>query len=217
MRRAARAAGGGGLRLALAVAFLIGGMSALLVRKPFILDASGADPVKVEKQKSATEQFLFAVESGTEAAWKSVGKYFPDDPYVARADQQLARLYLLNDRNDDALKLFEQFVNYYGNGDPKYRAFGFAGECLVYYIKANQKETPAAARELDQINSARDARELLEICKGAEPDKLAGMLDRQMVRAVSNGLKTNNPKESAAWEQWRTAHFPDDSNAATQN
>jgi eukaryotic-like serine/threonine-protein kinase len=205
------------LAMALAAAFLIGGISALLVRKPFILDASGADPVKIPMQKSATEQFLFAVELGTEAAWKSVGKYFPNDPYVARADQQLARLYLLNDRNDDALKLFEQFVNFYGNGDPKYRAFGFAGECLVYYTNANQKETPAAVRDQYLRDSAKAARELLELCKGAEPDRLAGMLDRQMVRAVSNVLRTTTPKESAAWEQWRAAHFSDDSSAATQN
>ena len=188
-----------------------------MVRKPFILDASGADPVKIEKQKSATEQFLFAVESGTEAAWKSVGKYFPNDPYVARADQQLARLYLLNDRYDDALALFERFVNYYGNGDPKYRAFGFAGECLIYYHEATQKETPAAARDRYLKESAKVARELLEICKGPQPDRLAGMLDREMVRAVSNVFNKTDPKESAAWEQWRAAHFPDDSSAATQN
>jgi serine/threonine-protein kinase len=206
------------LALALAAAFLVGGASALLLRKPFTLNASAANPAEIPKQKTAAAQFLFAVESGTEAAWKSVGQYFPyDSVYIPRADQQLARLYYHNDRYTDALKLFQRFVNYYGIGDPKYQAFGFAGECLVYFIEATQKETPAAAREQYHRDSAKAARELLEICRGPEPDKLAGMLDREMVRAVSDVLKRNDPKDSAVWEQWREEHFSEDSSAAPPN
>ena len=65
--------------------------------------------------------------------------------------------------------------------------------------------------------SAKAARELLEICKGPQPDKLAGMLDREMVRAVSDVLQRTDPKDSAVWEQWRADHFSEDSGAAPPN
>jgi hypothetical protein len=38
-----------------------------------------------------------------------------------------------------------------------------------------------------------------------------------MVRAVSDVLKNTNPKESAVWEQWRAAHFPDEPAATPAN
>src|SRR5439155_5694795 len=53
--------------LALAAAFFIGGASALLLRKPFILDAIafGLAVSGVDKQKSALERFVYAEEIGT--------------------------------------------------------------------------------------------------------------------------------------------------------
>ena len=151
----------------------------MLVRKPFALNAAAAemDADKVEKKSTAEEQYLYALVSGSESAWKSVGEYFPADKfprdanYVSGANQQLARYYLLHDNYGTALKLFEQFANY-DEVERKFKAFGLAGECVIYSLQGNQKE------------SAKVSLKLSEVSGGLEPAKLDALLDRQMVRNV---------------------------------
>jgi hypothetical protein len=188
------------------------------MRKPFILNtsAAGTGAAAIEPQKTAAEQYLFAVELGTEAAWKSVRHYFPEDKeYTPRADQQLARLYSDSGRYEEALKLFQQFAHSPPLGDPKYKAFGLAGECLTYYSLMQAKETPKSLRDAYKADIAKAGREFLGL-KRAQPDKLGPMLDRQMARNVSDVLKSTNSDESAAFEQWRAANFPEES-SGTQN
>jgi hypothetical protein len=171
----------------------------------------------IEKQKTAAEQFWYAMESGTESAWKSVAQYFPSDQeYTPRAKQQLARLFLQSNRNKEALDLFQQFVRN-PQGDPKYKAFGFAGECLAYYSMSTAKDTPNELRDEYQKDIAKAAGALVKLRDSGPPDKRGTLLDRQMARLVSDVLKaTNNSAESAEFDKWRADHFPDDS-TATQN
>ncbi|HEV3416449.1 MAG TPA: serine/threonine-protein kinase [Pirellulales bacterium] len=195
-----------GLTLAAIVAFVLGGASALLLRKPFLLAASAAasDGGLIGKRTTAAEQYLFAVENGTEAAWKSVELYFPNNPnYVPRANQQLARYYLDHERWDDALKLFDQFAKY-DDTEKSYRAFGLAGECVVYYLEKNQKKSSEKALELSKVAG------------GLEPSKLDGLLDRQMMQAVGYALRkdlANVPQSPALWDKWIENHFHDESSA----
>ncbi len=204
---------------AVAVAFVLGGAAARAMRRPFILDtsAAGLGTAAIEQQKTAAEQYLFAVELGTEAAWKSVRHFFPNDKeYTPRADQQLARLYSNNGRYEEALKLFQQFARNPPLGDPKYKAFGLAGECLAYYSLMQAKETPKALHDEYQHDIAKAGRELLKLCGGSQRDKLGAMLDRQMARDVSEVLKNTNSDDSQAFEQLRAANFRDES-SGTQN
>ncbi|HEV2970816.1 MAG TPA: serine/threonine-protein kinase [Pirellulales bacterium] len=193
------------LTLAMVAAFVVGGASAMLLRKPFLLAASAAssDGRLIDKRNTVTEQYLFAVENGTEAAWKSVGLYFPNDTrYVPRANQQLARYYLQHDRWDDALKLFEQFAKH--NDDPPYKAFGLAGECVVYYLEKNQKKSSEKALELSTVAG------------GLEPAKLESLLDRQMMQAVSYAIRKDLAADSqspALWDKWLEQHFHDEPSA----
>ncbi|HEY2148640.1 MAG TPA: hypothetical protein VGH32_11925, partial [Pirellulales bacterium] len=202
-----------------AVAFVLGGAAARAMRKPFILDtsAAGLGAAAIEPQKTAAEQYLFAVESGSEAAWKSVRQFFPNDKeYTPRADQQLARLYLDNGRYEEALKLFQQFAHSPPLDDPKYKAFGLAGECLAYYSLMQAKETPKSLRDEYKADIAKAGRALLSLSGGAQREKLGAMLDRQMARNVSDVLRNTDSDQSKAFEQWRAANFPDES-SGTQN
>ncbi|HKD35981.1 MAG TPA: serine/threonine-protein kinase, partial [Pirellulales bacterium] len=203
---------------AVAVAFLIGGATSVAMRKPFILDtsAAGAGAAAIEPQKTAAEQYLFAVETGTEAAWKSVRQYFPNDKeYTPRADQQLARLYLGNGRYEDSLKLFQKFAQNPPLHDSNYKAFGLAGECLAYYSLMQAKEISKTLHDEYKADIAKAGLELLGL-ERAQRDKPGPMLDRQMARNVSDVLKNTNSDQSAAFEQWRAANFPDES-SGTQN
>ena len=180
---------------AVAVAFVLGGAAARVMRKPLILDtsAAGLGAAAIEQQKAAAEQYLFAVELGTEAAWKSVRQFFPNDnEYTPRADQQLARLYLDNGRYEEALKLFQKFAHNPPLQDNKYKAFGLTGECLAYYSLMQAKETPKSLRDKYKANIAKAGGELLGLSGGAQCEKLGAMLDRQMARNVSDVLKNIN-------------------------
>ena len=189
---------------AIALALLVGAGAAILLRKPFVLDAAtDAEMHKVEREKNAEEQYLLAVELANEPAWKSVEKYFPKDPvYVPRANQQLARFYEQHDRWADALKLFQKFANY-PDVERSYKAFGLAGECVVYSIEKNPQESARAGLELSKISG------------GLEPAKLDPLLDRQMVAAVGTALRKTktllSTAQNAEWDKWLDSHFHDES------
>jgi serine/threonine-protein kinase len=204
------------LAVALAAAFLVGGAAALLLRPAFLLDASAS---RIPRKKSAAEQYLYAREADptlAEAAWKSVGDYFPkDDEYTPRANQQLARYYLQHDRLDDALEIFDDFAGY-DDVDTEYRAFGLAGECVAYFIEARQEKNPAKTTALRE-KSDKSETELAELDpRGLEPDKLVQKLkDQQMVQAIGNVLVLKKRGQSSdTWSKWLESHFHDEPAAA---
>ena len=192
------------LAAATAAAFLVGGGAAIALRPPFLLNvpASETASATVEKKNSALEQYLYAVEVGTEAAWKSVARYFPANKvYVPRAQQQLARFYLQHDRYEEALALFQDFANY-DDVESKYRAFGLAGQCVVYSLEGKQQESIAKGLKLS------------ELAGGLTPEKLDKLLDRQMVQLVGHVLRkdliANNKQTAADWDKWQEQHFHDE-------
>jgi eukaryotic-like serine/threonine-protein kinase len=201
--------------IVLATAFLIGGASAVLLRSSFLLDtrAVAASSSGIPQKATPVEQYLYAREAGpelAEAAWKSVAEFFPeDDVYTPLANQQLARFYLERDRLDDALKIFEEFSD---DEVDQYRAFGLAGECVVYFIEFKQGKNPAKAADL-RDKSLKSEAELSKLAGGLEPAKLDKLLkDRQMVQAIGNvqvRLHTD-PKKSDEWNKWLESHFHDD-------
>ncbi len=205
------------LTLALVAAFVVGGAAALLLRPSFLLGnrASASSASGIPKKLTPAEQYLYAREADpivAEAAWKSVAEYFPeDDEYTPRANQQLARYYLQHDRLDDALKKFEEFW-YYDSVETEYRAFGLAGECVVYFIKARQETNPVKRADLLEESQKRED-ELAELAGGLTPEKLdRAIKDRQMVQAIGNVLllQKNKKTDSGEWSKWLESHFHDE-------
>lgn len=175
------------------VGIIIGGVTG---RQTFLLDVPKTATSEVPKQDSANAQYLYATLMGTEDALKSVAQYYPDPQdkqYVSLAQQQLAELYLRKNEYDKALDIFKQFVGY-DSVEKHYRAFGFAGEFVVYSIEKNQQERGKAATELSTLAG------------GLTPEKLEKLLDRQMTRLVGSA---NNELKSAEWKAWLETHFQD--------
>jgi serine/threonine-protein kinase len=170
-----------GLGLALLSAPLAGAAVAWFGREPFLL--ADRQPVEIPRQRSAEEQLMWAKLVRSEEALRAVEMYFPGDSYhIRRAHQDLARLYLAQDRLDEAMLLLDELARL--DTDPEFRAFGLAGQAFVH----------ARRREHDQALKAL-----------ADLQPLALRLDGQMsslVRATLEQLRRHMDEQTeAAWDQ----------------
>jgi eukaryotic-like serine/threonine-protein kinase len=140
----------------------------------------------VERQETAESQYIYASMLGTEEAWKSVPKYFPDDPaYGRRAMQHLARLYLQEFDYERALKVFGDFARM-NDAEVQFKAFGLAGEAIVLNRQNKHRQS---ADKLAQLWPLRD--------------KLEGeMRNLVMFTMRSNRNALGDPQPLRRWNQW---------------
>jgi serine/threonine-protein kinase len=133
--------------LAASVAFTAGLLLALQRHKPLI--SNGPPPVTVvEKKATAEAQWVYALMIDTEDAWKSVSAFHPEASlYGMRAKEQLARLYLQEDEYQKALAIFNEFAEQ-PSVEVRFRAFGLAGQAVVYTI---QKKYAQSAEKLAEL------------------------------------------------------------------
>ena len=169
------------LGLALPAALLAGAAFAWLGREPFLL--ADREPETVPKQRTAEEQLMWAKLARTEEALRAVETYYPNATYhIRRAHQDLARLYLAQNRLDEAMFLLAELATL--DSDPEFRAFALAGQAFVH---ARRGEYPQALQAL------------------AELQPLAPRLDWQMsslVRATLARLRRHMDQQTEnAWDQ----------------
>jgi serine/threonine-protein kinase len=127
--------------------FLLGTALAFAVRTRPIVSPVDDDEV-IPPYETAAEQYFYAVMLNTEAAWKSVPKYFPNDKtYALPAKQQLAMLYLRRLDLDAAMALFDEFARM-SNVEEQYRAFGLAGQAVVLNRRFEYRDSAAKLTEL---------------------------------------------------------------------
>ncbi|MBI3839235.1 MAG: serine/threonine protein kinase [Planctomycetia bacterium] len=145
-----------------------------------------AEVETIERQDTAEAQYIYASMLGTEEAWKSVPKYFPDDQtYARRAMQHLARLYLQEFDYDRAMKVFGDFAAL-NDVEVQFKAFGLAGEAIVLN---RRKKYAQSADKLAQLWPLRD--------------KLEGeMRYLVMFTMRSNRKALGDPQPLRQWNQW---------------
>lgn len=187
-----------GIAAALAAAVAAGGALRLSLREPFVLEELRRNPPAVPKQASAQRQWLYASRVNTEAAWKSVGQYFPEQEYqVRRAQQGLARLYLRQDRYAEALEVFEELAALDPASDREFRAFGLAGKFVVLTLVGRHEEASALM--------AGELMPLLDQLRGDE------MLDPDMQQMVRYALRKNtqelNRQNADQQRRWLDERF----------
>jgi serine/threonine-protein kinase len=132
-----------------AVACLLAGAgtSWLLRPRPLIV-AESEDPTAITKHATAEEQLIYATMLDSEAGWKSVGYYFPDDKLNAnRAMQGLALLYLREFDYERAKQIFDQFAAY-NPAEVEFRAFGLAGQAIVLIHQGRLNEAAETLTKL---------------------------------------------------------------------
>ena len=131
---------------AFACVFLGGGI-AIFSRGPSPLQGAAAQTVP--KGENAWAQLYHAKRVDTEAAWKSVGEYFPENVAAANmAREGLVRYYVLQTGEyEQALPLLDELADR-GNTELAFRAFGLAGRCVVLALLNRQQEAQAAFDQL---------------------------------------------------------------------
>ena len=142
----------------------------------------------IQPMASGNEQYLFAMQIGSEEAWQSVLEHFPDDEvncFLAR--KQLAEIYLKQDRRYEALKIFDDFAGA-GETDENYLAYGLAGQ---YVIMTLDQEHDSAANVLQRLWPVRN------VLKGFDP----GMLRRVYELILKNDRPADRDKQ-AEIDKW---------------
>ncbi len=129
----------------LSACLLVGGLSAgigWLARPASPLDAPITRQATIPKRSTAAGQYFLALSLvDNEAAWRSVGDYFPDAVLeTRRAQEQLALLYLRSRRWREAEDIFKRFVAL-GADDASLKAKGLAGQAIVAGLRDDHKES----------------------------------------------------------------------------
>ncbi|REJ70002.1 MAG: serine/threonine protein kinase [Planctomycetota bacterium] len=134
------------------VALVLGGWLAWPTAEAPLLQVTEVANGLPQKLDDPRQQYLFALELGTEAAMQSVEAYFPDDErHVTLARKQLATRYLEEERHAEALTLFAQFADA-GELNPDLYAYGLAGQ---YVVRTLRDESEAAAASFTKLTAQR--------------------------------------------------------------
>ncbi|MEX2119620.1 MAG: serine/threonine-protein kinase [Pirellulales bacterium] len=188
------------------LSFLAGGAAGWSQRPAYLL--AEARQANVPHQlNTAGAQLLRAKLQDTEVeAWlKSVERYFPkDERHVQLARQELAKLYLLEDRQEEAKKLFDQFADL-DDSQRELRAFGLAGQSLLLTRTGRYQD---AIEKLDELWPLKE-----------ELDRDRSM--RQMVQVSLNVIERASEKrvseaQANQLKKWLEVEFPPDEGETDQ-
>jgi len=126
----------------------------------------------VPKRANAWQQLYHAKRVDSEAAWKSVSEYFPENATaVNMAREGLVRYYILQTGEyEQALTILDDLAAR-GDTELSFRAFGLAGRSVVLGLMGRQQEALAAFEQI--------------------PTEMLDQLDPQMQRAVSDVMSRN--------------------------
>jgi serine/threonine-protein kinase len=192
--REAEALSGRRYRWALAAAVLVvcllSGLSAWLLLRPApLLPPLGTASAHIPRHPTAVRQWYYASQIGTEEAWQSVIDYFPDKAhYVARARQQLARIYLRQRDYDRAMIVFDDLA---ADSNGEFRAFGLAGKCGILTLQGKYRDSATVLDDLWPIHQE--------------------LRDAQMRKLLDYVVKENRsrlgPQTSQQWDDWLNEQF----------
>lgn len=152
----------GWLLLGVLAAGLIGAAAAALTRPESAVAHVSASASAVPLLPTAKAQYDEALLYGTSEHWRAVVENFSaDDPYVRRAKQEQAYLALRQNDMQTALELFDEFANMESIAKD-FRAFGLAGQCVVYTLQRRYAEARSKESEVRKLLEAEPRREMLD-------------------------------------------------------
>jgi serine/threonine protein kinase len=183
----------------LAAALLLGGAIAWSTREPFLLAGVDKLPPTTARKDTALEQYLYASTIGTEDAWESVIDNFPQSTFARRAEQQLARIYLLQKDYNKALSIFRQL----GSEDEpneELRAFGLAGQYVTLTLQGADDYAALAAilvqfEPIGQKLVDPEMRTILDSAIRKNRDKLEEQADRSFQELLEKLAPAESPEE----------------------
>ncbi len=168
----------------------LGGAVALATRPPSLLDNPAPPTAEVEKQPSARAQYMLASIFRTEDHWLAVLKYFPEnETYGRMAKQELALLYLRNNDQAGARRIFDEFANLEAV-EESFRAFGLAGQCIIASLENRHEDALRKLAELTPVRSKLNVR-MMEL----------------LSHAVRASLRALNRENDELWNEWQKDAF----------
>ncbi|MCH8045669.1 MAG: serine/threonine protein kinase [Planctomycetes bacterium] len=187
----------------LVAALLTGAAIAWSLREPPLLADADPAALTVAKKETVERQIFYASMLGTEAGWLAVEKHFPDETdAVIRAKQERAQIYLSQDQFEPALEIFDEMA---AHEDESRRAFGLAGQAVVYHMQENREAFVFRLEELEKMaGDSLDPQQLKE--------KLG--LDPRMIELIHGVIKKHqrdmDEELAAKWKNWQESRFSDD-------
>jgi serine/threonine-protein kinase len=178
----------------LAACLLLGGVVAwLTTRESPLLAATAPDKGRTPRQDTALRQVCYAIQIGTEEAWRSVVEYHntkENEYLVRRAKQQLGRIYLRRGDYARALPVFDDLAAA-GDADKEFRAFGLAGKAAVLNLQGKYQDSAAVVDKLW--------------------DSRSDLRDEPMKRLLDDVIKKNGAELGVApakdWDKWLKEQF----------
>ena len=120
---------------------------------------------------------------------------------MIRAKQERAQIYLSKDQFSRALEIFDEMAAYDQVDHEGLRAFGLAGQAVVYFLQEDHEASLQRLADLEKMAGGKlDPREL--------ENKLG--LDPRMIVLVRGVIKGMDTELSQAWQAWRDSRFSDD-------
>lgn len=166
------------------VVFCLAGVIAWAVRPRSLLAGVGHRPL-VPKQETAQRQLAWAKLTRTEDALLAVEANFPTAEYqIRRAKQELAMLYVEQDRKKQALPLFEELANLYD--EPEFRACGLVGKGLIYALRKDFDRAVATLGELEPLRG-----------------KLGKEMQPLLAFTLSYVEGNLSPTKAKEWDEWQ--------------
>jgi serine/threonine-protein kinase len=210
------------LAVAFLGAFLAGGWLAFSqARKEPDFTAEVAGPSTIEKKETVGRQWLYAARLGTEEAWQSVIDYFPEHRHYwgRKAKQQLAFHYLINEEDQKAEAIFQEFVDL-GDSEPRFYAFGLSGLVWIYARSDQLDRAKSMLNELLELGGdswdpqvrqlLRRATEIIQMKEGAvaggnwndQMNRLTERIEQELSEyQATESIPTGLPNEQPETEQ----------------
>ncbi|MDA7977866.1 MAG: protein kinase [Pirellulales bacterium] len=120
--------------VAILLAIAIGASVSFATRESDLLTVNPEDSLGIPRMDSASAQYYRAVFSRKDdpRPWQAVLEYHGGSDFDDRAKRELARVYLQNDKLDDAMVIFDEFSQRSEDVNQFDRAVGLAGKYVVY-------------------------------------------------------------------------------------
>jgi len=183
------------IAICVASSLMAGGVAAWSVREDPLL--AGAAAPDEPRQATAQQQLAYASIARTEAAFRSVERYFPQaTDVVHRSRHELALYFLLEDEYDDAGEVFDQFAALDPIEQESLRAFGITGQCVVHSLRGEEDEFAASLEQLKAMIKRDGGR--------FEPRELSTklQLDGRIIRLLSLEMTRNRLDRQSAWVEY---------------
>jgi serine/threonine-protein kinase len=188
-------------------ALLLGGGVSWALREPYLLNVPSSKVPQIPKFETAQLQFEYAARMDPRIeSWKAVIDNFKNDQrYTPQAKRELAKSYLQSDSKAyraQAMRLFTELADQSSDIEKENRAFGVAGQSIVYSLENKPEESAQKLAEFFKIAGNWDSG---QASRFIGPD-----MAQTLGHVVQRNRKAIGDAKANELENWLQQHFADE-------